>query len=49
MDQGWIATYGSGAEMSVQISFALQGGLGTVTPDISSEVNDVDAVFEFMK
>lgn len=49
MDHGWIATYGSGAQMSVQISFASQGGSDTVTPDLSIEVDDVDDVFERMK
>ena len=43
MDQGWIATYGSSAEMSVQISFAAQGGSDTPVPDISIEVDDLDA------
>ena len=44
MDHGWIATYGSSQQMSVQISFATQGGSGTLTPDMSIEVEDVDAV-----
>ena len=43
MDQGWIATYGSPAEMSLQISFAAQGGSDTTVPDISIEVDDLDA------
>lgn len=34
MDLGWIATYGSSEKMSVQISFASQGGSGTQTPDL---------------
>ncbi len=42
MDHGWIATYGSPEQMSVQISFASQGGSGTPTPDLSIEVDDVD-------
>ena len=42
MDHGWIATYGSGATMAVQLSFAEQGGSGTPTPDLSIEVDDVD-------
>jgi catechol 2,3-dioxygenase-like lactoylglutathione lyase family enzyme len=48
MDLGWIATYGSSKEMTVQISFASQGGSGTVTPDISIEVDDVDTVLQAM-
>jgi catechol 2,3-dioxygenase-like lactoylglutathione lyase family enzyme len=49
MDHGWIATYGSGEEMGVQISFASQGGSGTPTPDLSIEVDDVDAALERMR
>lgn len=49
MDHGWIATYGSREEMSVQISFASQGGSDTPTPDLSIEVDDVDAAFERMR
>jgi catechol 2,3-dioxygenase-like lactoylglutathione lyase family enzyme len=43
MDMGWIATYGSGTRTTPQISFASQGGAGTPTPDVSIEVDDVDA------
>ena len=46
MDHGWIATYGSSEEMSVQVSFARQGGSGTPVPDLSIEVDDVDAALE---
>lgn len=46
MDLGWIATYGSSEKMSVQISFASQGGSGTQTPDLSIEVDDVDAALD---
>ncbi|GIO05676.1 glyoxalase [Brevibacillus reuszeri] len=49
MDHGWIATYGNQEEMSVQISFASQGGSHTQTPDLSIEVDDVDTAFERMK
>jgi len=48
MDLGWIATYGSSEEANVQISFASQGGSGTPVPDLSIEVDDVDAAFERM-
>jgi catechol 2,3-dioxygenase-like lactoylglutathione lyase family enzyme len=48
MDQGWIATYGSAEDMRVQISFMSQGGSGTPVPDLSIEVDDVDAAFERM-
>lgn len=47
MDHGWIATYGSNeTKMNIQISFASQGGSGTATPDLSIEVDDVDAACE---
>lgn len=49
MDHGWIATYGSREQMAVQISFASQGGSGTATPDLSIEVDDLDAVLRGMK
>lgn len=48
MDHGWIGTYGSREKMGVQISFAAQGGSGTPTPDLSIEVDDVDAALERM-
>ncbi|MBN8886535.1 MAG: VOC family protein [Rudaea sp.] len=43
MDHGWIATYGSDAKMSVQLSVATEGGSGTPVPDLSIEVDDLDA------
>ena len=46
MDLGFIATYGSNAEMTPQISFASQGGSGTPTPDLSIEVDDLDAALQ---
>ncbi|HET9452013.1 MAG TPA: VOC family protein [Aggregicoccus sp.] len=49
MDHGWIATYGSREKMSVQISFASQGGSDTPTPDLSIEVDDVDEALERMR
>lgn len=49
MDHGWIATYGSRGEMGIQISFASQGGSDTPTPDLSIEVDDVDAALERMR
>ena len=42
MDHGWIATLKP--TMSVQVSFASDGGAGTPVPDLSIEVvDDVDA------
>jgi catechol 2,3-dioxygenase-like lactoylglutathione lyase family enzyme len=49
MDHGWIGTYGSTDEMTIQISFASQGGSNTLTPDLSIEVDDVDEALERMK
>lgn len=49
MDMGWIATYGSQETMSVQVSFMAEGGSGTPVPDISIEVDDVDASLESMR
>lgn len=49
MDHGWIATYGSPEQMTVQISIACEGGSGTPVPDLSIEVDDVDAALEAMK
>ena len=49
MDQGWIVTYGSDERMQVQVSFMAQGGSGTPVPDLSIEVDDVDAALQAMK
>ncbi|MBZ9885438.1 VOC family protein [Mesorhizobium sp. CA10] len=49
MDMGWIATYGSEERMQVQVSFMAQGGSGTPVPDLSIEVDDVDAALDAMK
>ncbi|MEK8128538.1 VOC family protein [Paenibacillus filicis] len=49
MDHGWIATYGSAGTMQVQLSVASQGGSGTRVPDLSIEVDDVDAAYMRMK
>ncbi len=48
MDHGWIATYGSAQRMDVPLSFAEQGGSGTSVPDLSIEVDDVEAALEGM-
>ena len=49
MDQGWIATFGCDESMQVQVSFMTQGGSGTPVPDLSIEVDDVDAALDAMK
>ena len=43
MDLGWVATYGSSEKMDAQISFASEGGSGAAIPDLSIEVDDLDA------
>jgi catechol 2,3-dioxygenase-like lactoylglutathione lyase family enzyme len=46
MHLGWITTYSSKDQMAIQISVASQGGSGTPTPDLSIEVDDLDAALE---
>lgn len=43
MDMGWIVTYGSAERTAVQISFMSTGGSGAPVPDLSIEVDDLDA------
>lgn len=45
MDHGWIVTLSSGTSAPVQISIASEGGSGTPVPDVSIEVDDVDAIY----
>ncbi|HWK57251.1 MAG TPA: VOC family protein [Parapedobacter sp.] len=49
MDLTFIRTYGNDSTMRVQISFASEGGSGTPVPDISIEVDDVDAIYGKMQ
>jgi catechol 2,3-dioxygenase-like lactoylglutathione lyase family enzyme len=49
VDHGWIATYGSQQQMTVQISVATEGGSGTSVPDLPIEVDQVDATLQAMK
>lgn len=49
MDHGWIATYGTDAQMRVQVSFAAEGGSGTPVPDLSIEVDDLDEALRRMR
>lgn len=44
MDHGWIITYASDQPAAPQLSIATEGGSGTKVPDISIEVDDLDAV-----
>lgn len=45
MDHGWIVTLASGEIAPTMISIATEGGSGTPVPDLSIEVDDVDAVY----
>ncbi|WP_240358693.1 VOC family protein [Myxococcus vastator] len=49
MDMGWITTYGSSETMTVQVSFMSQGGSGAPVPDMSIEVDDLDAAIARVK
>ena len=49
MDHGWIRTYGAAEKMSVQVGIASEGGSGTPVPDLSIEVDDLDAALERVK
>ena len=43
MDQGWVRTYGAPGAAPVQITVASEGGSGTAVPDLTIEVDDLDA------
>ena len=45
MDHGWILTFASEAATVPQISVASEGGSGAIVPDLSIEVDDVDALY----
>ena len=49
MNHGWIVTYGNSDKMTVQIGIAREGGSGTPVPDLSIEVDDVDAALRRMR
>jgi predicted enzyme related to lactoylglutathione lyase len=46
MDFGWIVTLGSEKRATTQVSLMSEGGSGTPVPDLSIEVDDVDAVHD---
>ena len=48
MDLGWLMTMGNTSTSAVQLSLAIEGGSGTPVPDISIEVDDVEAVYQKM-
>ena len=45
MDLGWIATFASPTDRSVQVSVMSHDATATVNPDVSIEVDDVDAAY----
>jgi catechol 2,3-dioxygenase-like lactoylglutathione lyase family enzyme len=44
MDMDWLRTYAGDGGAPAQVSFAREGGSGTPVPDLSIEVDDLDAV-----
>ena len=49
MDHGWIKTFGSREQMTVQVSVASEGGSGTPVPDLSIEVDDLASILSRVK
>lgn len=49
MDHGWFQTYGSDTKTTIQISFGSEGGSGTVVPNLSIEVDDLEAALTKVK
>ena len=49
MDHGWFQTYGSNEKMTVQLSFGSEGGSGISVPDLSIEVDDIEAALARFK
>jgi catechol 2,3-dioxygenase-like lactoylglutathione lyase family enzyme len=49
MDMGWIVTWGNDSGMTTQLSVMSEGGSGTPVPDLSIEVDDLDAALERMR
>ncbi|MBL8894757.1 MAG: VOC family protein [Rhizobiales bacterium] len=49
LDLGWIVTYGNEAKMAVQLGVAETGGSGTMVPDLSIDVDDVDEALALMQ
>ena len=48
MDQGWIVTFAGDSSAPPQLSLASSGGSGTEVPDLSIEVDDLDAIHRRM-
>lgn len=49
MDFGWIATLKADGHAPVLLSIASEGGSGAATPDITIEVDDLDATYDRAK
>jgi len=49
MEFDWIRTYATGQSQPIQVSMASQGGSDTPVPDLSIEVDNIDAVYERMQ
>ncbi|MFC9970278.1 VOC family protein [Spirillospora sp. NPDC127200] len=49
MDHGWIMTLASPSSPTAQVSFMTHDKTAPVVPDMSVEVDDVDAAYEVMR
>jgi predicted enzyme related to lactoylglutathione lyase len=49
MDLGWVVTLGTAEMAAIQMSILSEGGSGAPVPDLSIEVDDVDAVYSRAK
>ncbi|MEW5626231.1 VOC family protein [Streptomyces hydrogenans] len=49
MNHGWIMTMGSPSSPTAQVSFMAADKTAPVTPDLSVEVEDVDAAYAVMR
>ncbi|MER7764355.1 VOC family protein [Streptomyces sp. NPDC097619] len=49
MNHGWIMTLGSPSQPAAQISVMQEDRTAPVTPDVSVEVDDVDAVYAVVR
>ncbi|MFA1548792.1 VOC family protein [Actinomadura chokoriensis] len=49
MNNGWIMTLASPSSPTAQVSFMTSDKTASVTPDMSIEVDDVDAVYAVMR
>lgn len=46
MNHGWIRTYGSDEQMTIQISVASEGGSVIAVPELSIEVDDLETALD---